>query len=214
MKNIKIPIAYEGYPFIFLSVFVTLIFTFSGLTCPAIACLGITAFVSWFFRDPERIQSTHENAIFSPADGKVIDVSRIKNTPHISGEAWRISIFMSIFNVHVNRSPIQGEVESIFYRPGEFYSANLSKAMEKNEQNAIIIKGPGKKYYVMVQVAGLIARRIVCWAEKGDVLKAGQRIGIIRFGSRVDLYVPTDVKIKVALNEHVRAGETILGLWK
>ncbi len=214
MKNIQIPIAYEGYPFILLSVFVTLIFAFLGLTCPTLVCVGITAFVSWFFRDPSRIQSTHENAIFSPADGKIIDVSRIKNTPHIGGEAWRISIFMSIFNVHVNRSPIPGKVESIFYKPGEFYSANLSKAMEKNEQNAIIIKGPGKKYYVVVQVAGLIARRIVCWAEQGDVLKAGQRIGIIRFGSRVDLYLPVDVKIKAALNEHVRGGETILGLWK
>jgi len=214
MKNIRIPIACEGYPFILLSVFAGLIFAFLDLACPAILCIGITAFVVWFFRDPSRIQSTHENAIFSPADGKIIDVSRIKSTPHVDGEAWRISIFMSVFNVHVNRSPIPGKVESIFYKPGEFYSANLSKAVEKNEQNAIIIKGPDKKNYVMVQVAGLIARRIVCWAEQGDVLKTGQRIGIIRFGSRVDLYLPINVKIKATLNEHVRGGETILGLWK
>jgi phosphatidylserine decarboxylase len=214
MKSPKIPVALEGYPFILFSGLTTLVLALLEIEVAAIPALIITGFILWFFRDPERVLPANENAFVSPADGKVIIAEKILDERFMNKEVLKISIFMNVFNVHVNRFPYNGEVKEVLLKPGKFYSADTEKGALQNEYCAIKVTTENNIEYCVVQVAGLVARRIVCWAEKGDALKAGDRYGLIRFGSRVDLYLPADFELSVNKGDTVRAGETALGFVK
>jgi phosphatidylserine decarboxylase len=205
------PIAREGYPFIFASAFTTFVLALLGLTVLTLFFLVLTFFICFFFRDPNRLTPRDSAAIVSPADGKVITVGEVETTPFDDQKMLKISIFMSIFNVHVNRIPFDGKVEDIVYHPGKFFSANLDKASKENEHNAINIRTGNNRSFWVVQIAGLIARRIICKIGKGDKVSKGDRFGLICFGSRLDVYLPTDTKIEVAEGKIVKAGESIIG---
>lgn len=169
----------------------------------------LTFFVLQFFRDPARQAPENPDAVLAPADGTVVVVER---TQDIYGEreALKISVFMSVFNVHSNRSPVDGEVEKIAYFPGRFFNASLDKASLANERNALLIRANNGEMVTCVQIAGLVARRILCYAEEGGQLQRGQRFGFIRFGSRVDVYLPLTAQPKVAVGDKVYATETVL----
>jgi phosphatidylserine decarboxylase len=210
--NNRLPVAREGIPFILIGFVATMIIFFSGLTVTGIVFSLITLFIIYFFRDPDREKEITENEILSPADGKILGIWNLEPKKSPLGEGTvKISIFMSVFNVHVNRAPISGEITDIKYNPGKFVSANLDKASEENENNRITLLTKGGKKIAFTQIAGLIARRIVCWINRGDHVKTGQRIGLIRFGSRVDLFLPAGSNIKVIPGEKVKAGETTIG---
>ncbi|MBM9538263.1 phosphatidylserine decarboxylase family protein [Desulfobulbus alkaliphilus] len=211
MQQPKIPVASEGVPFILFSGFATLVFALVGWTLPVLLCLLLTAFVLYFFRDPIRVVPADPGAIISPADGKVIQVREVDDHRFSQQRLMKISIFMNVFNVHVNRVPMTGTVNRVILSPGAFYAADKDKAELHNEYCALTITTPAGLQYTVVQLAGLIARRIVCWAEQGDQVAGGQKFGLIRFGSRVDLYLPLTAQIRVRTGEKVRAGETILG---
>jgi len=147
----------------------------------------------------------------SPADGRILLVEEKEMTPFSTRSAIKISIFMSVFNCHVNRIPVSGKIEKVFYRTGKFYSANLDRASAQNEQNALLLFTKEGHEISMVQVAGLIARRIVCWVNQGETIKRGERFGLIRFGSRVDLYLPASTRIRIQRGDKVKAGLTIIG---
>lgn len=211
MKNPRIPVALEGYPFILFAAFATTVLAILQITYAAVPALVITAFILWFFRDPDRTVPDQTDAFISPADGKVIVAEKITDERFLNREVFKISIFMNVFNVHVNRFPFAGTVKTVFLRPGRFYSADTEKGALQNEYCALTVETNNNIEYCVVQVAGLIARRIVCWAEGGDTFSTGQRYGLIRFGSRVDLYLPVNFSSSVNRGDKVRAGETILG---
>tara|TARA_B100001029_G_scaffold178221_1_gene184492 strand:- start:3185 stop:3838 length:654 start_codon:yes stop_codon:yes gene_type:complete len=202
----------EGYKFLAISVIVTLILwsisDFFGFIFTI-----ITIWVYYFFRDPERTIINDDNYLVSPADGVVSTISEIKGPIELGLENitfTRVSIFMNIFNCHVNRSPTNGKIEDIFYKPGKFLNASLDKASEENERNYFKIKNTKtQEDIVVVQIAGLIARRIVTQTEKKQEIKQGDRIGMIRFGSRVDLYF-NKRKIMVKVGQNVIAGESLI----
>lgn len=205
------PIAREGYPFIIGWSFVTCVLAVLGLHMLALTSLAVTTFICLFFRDPKRVIPDEEGAIVSPADGKVLLVGVEQENEFVSERMLKISIFMSVFNVHVNRVPESGRVTDIVYRPGKFFSANLDKASTSNERNAVCMEISGGRKLIVVQVAGLIARRIVCKICKGDYLRRGERFGMIRFGSRLDLYLPENAVPTVSPGDKVLAGKSILG---
>jgi phosphatidylserine decarboxylase len=211
MKEPQIPVAREGYPFIAFIAFATLVAALLEYEFFATLLLFLTGFVFYFFRDPERIIPDSEDGVVSPADGKVILVEKIFDDRFVNEHVYKVSIFMSIFDVHVNRLPFAGVVEKIQYASGSFYAANTDQGGLANEHCALILSTPKDFRYAVVQVAGLVARRIVCWAEKGDTLERGSRFGLIRFGSRVDIYLPQQAQIEVRSGQRVRAGETIIG---
>jgi phosphatidylserine decarboxylase len=211
MLTPQVPVAKEGYPFIGFVAFCTLIFALLDLWIPASVFLVLTTFVLSFFRDPERFVPPQENTLVSPADGKVLLVEKTDANEFTAGKAYKISIFMNIFNVHVNRIPVSGKVDDVIYMPGKFYSADSAKGALQNEYCATVLTTSSDKTIAFVQVAGLIARRIVCWLEPGDQADKGKRYGLIRFGSRVDLYLPEETDIKVQPGQKVRAGESVLG---
>jgi phosphatidylserine decarboxylase len=182
-----------------------------GLYGVALFLLGLTAFVCFFFRDPNRLVPDQEGAVVSPADGKILVMERVKESEFATEETLKISIFMSVFNVHVNRIPESGQVTDVVYHPGKFVSANLDKASKDNERNAVSLTLSGGQKIIVVQIAGLIARRIVCNIRKGDPLRRGERFGLIRFGSRLDVYLPPDTKPAVGVGDKVLAGTSILG---
>ncbi len=166
----------------------------------------------YFFRDPQRNSDCGPEDILSPADGKVIGIESIASEDSPSGmPCFKISIFMSIFDVHVNRIPFGGVVSNISYRPGAFLSANLDKASRDNERNSIILDSGKGRIIAVAQIAGLVARRIACWLRRGDRVEKGQRFGLIRFGSRVELFIPTDARVLVKRNQRVVAGTTLMG---
>jgi phosphatidylserine decarboxylase len=171
----------------------------------------ITFFIIWFFRNPQRDFVPEEKVVISPADGKVIKVEDIEIKSTISGNFKKISIFMNVFNVHVNRIPYEGKIEIINYHQGKFFSANLDKASLDNERNEVMIRTDDGRPIWAVQIAGLIARRIVCWAGVGTSVKKGERFGLIRFGSRVDVYLPADFRATVKTGDKVKAGQSPLG---
>jgi len=206
----RFPIASEGFPFIAGATFVTVYLAALGLGLGAFFFLAVTLFVVWFFRDPERVIPDEDGAVICPADGKVVGIRLVSHEFGLES-ALKVSVFMSVFNVHVNRIPADGTVTDIDYRPGKFFSANLDKASQDNERNAVFLDIGGGRNLVVVQIAGLIARRIVCHIQKGDHLTAGQRFGIICFGSRVDCYLPPDVKPAVSVGDKVLAGTSMLG---
>ncbi len=210
MKHNSI-IAYEGFPFILLSLLLTLCAAFFGFYRLTALLAGITVFIVCFFRNPQRHFKDETGLIISPADGKVIRIEDVDLDQSIRGKYRKISIFMNVFNVHVNRAPCEGRIEAIQYHPGKFLSANLDKASLENERNEILIRtGTGQRVWV-VQIAGLIARRIVCWVKKEEIVSKGQRIGLIRFGSRVEVFAPPESEIIVRVGDKVRAGQTPLG---
>ncbi len=169
-------------------------------------------FILYFFRDPERPLPVEQNALVAPADGTVLEIEKLgPSQSPLEVETIKVSIFMSLFNVHVNRSPAEGIVENIAYEPGRFLSANLDKASALNEKNRIFLHNPSVGRIVLIQIAGLIARRIVCWISKGQRLSKGQRVGLIRFGSRVEVFLPSVCKIVVEAGQKVRAGQSIIG---
>ncbi|MCB2181835.1 MAG: phosphatidylserine decarboxylase family protein [Desulfobulbaceae bacterium] len=211
MKEQHIPVAKEGYPFIALAAFVTIIFSLLDYDIIAFSAMLLTIFVLYFFRDPDRIIPEGEDVFVSPADGKILLVEKVYDDRFVHEHVYKISIFMNVFNVHVNRTPFPGEVESIIYSPGRFYSANTERGAMENEFCAVTLSTGSEHRYAVVQVAGLIARRIVCWATRGDSLNRGQRFGLIRFGSRVDLYLPLKTQLEISPGQKVRAGETVLG---
>lgn len=203
--------ALEGYPFILFAAFVSIHTALLGYDLATIGGLTVTGFTLYFFRDPDRWVTDAKDALVSPADGKVIVIKKIFDDKFVKAEVYKISVFMDVFNVHVNRAPFSGTVEEIIYTPGQFYSANTNRGALENETCAVILKTDNNRKLAFVQMAGLIARRIVCWAEKGDTLTKGERFGLIRFGSRVDLYLPVDTKIEVKIGDKIKAGESILG---
>ncbi|BBO66593.1 phosphatidylserine decarboxylase proenzyme [Desulfosarcina alkanivorans] len=207
------PVAKAGYPFIFASAFATAVFALLGVGFMAVLGLFATGFICFFFRDPDRLVPAGDGVIVSPADGKVIKVEPVDQTAYFEGACTRVSVFMSVFNVHVNRVPHEGTIRKVTYYPGKFFSANLDKASKDNEHNALLLESPEGRPVGFVQIAGLIARRIICAVQPGDVLKRGQRFGMICFGSRLDIYLPPEAEIQVAVGDKVQAGSSILGKW-
>ncbi len=207
-----IPVAREGYPFILAALFCIIAVWLAGFPWLELFFVPIGVFVAAFFRDPERTPPP-DGSIVSPADGRVIKAERIRDDRFTGADAWRISIFMNVFNVHVNRVPADGKVLELRYNPGKFFNASLDKASMHNEQNALILERPDGRKFAFNQIAGLIARRIVCYAKAGDDLKRGERFGLIRFGSRVDVYVPASCRVSVRVGDKVRAGTSTLGYW-
>ena len=209
--QVAFPVAKAGYPLIFAAAFVTAVLALLALVLPALGGLIVTFFICYFFRDPDRVIPKNNGAVVSPADGKVIAAGTINNAKFFEGPCIKISIFMSVFNVHVNRIPHEGVVKKISYHPGKFFSANLDKASEHNEHNAIFIETEEGKEMCVVQIAGLIARRIICRIQKDDRLTRGQRFGMICFGSRLDVYLPTDTKLNVTVGDKIKSGASVLG---
>ena len=202
-------IAKEGWPFIGINLILIL---FSLVFLPkyiTFFCFVLLVFVVQFFRDPPRPVVDIPDAVYSPADGRVIKVELAKD-PYADRDALKISVFMNVFNVHSNRAAISGTVQRIAYTPGSFVNADLDKASESNERNAVVIKTAEGEIITLVQIAGLIARRILCYTKEGDHLSAGDRYGFIRFGSRVDVYLPPSATPLVSLGDKVYATSTIL----
>lgn len=212
MRKPTIGLSLEGLPSIGLTAFATLVFAAMGWWLLALILFVLTCLVVHFFRDPERIAPEDLDAVISPADGRVVKVDFAPDP--VSGQMRQVvCVFMNLTDVHVNRAPVEGSVELIRYIPGKFFNASLDKASEDNERN-ILVLGRGADRFTVVQIAGLVARRIVCWAEAGDILRRGERFGLIKFGSRVDLYLPDSYVAKVYVGETVRAGETALAVRK
>ena len=208
------PVARPGLPFIGAASFVTAIFALLGMQWPALIGLVATLCICAFFRDPDRVIPADEGAVVSPADGKVITCEKVAQSDYYEGECLKISIFMTVFNVHVNRMVYDGTVTAVNYHPGKFFSANLDKASRENEHNALTLEAPGGQQMAVVQIAGLVARRIVCGLQPGATLVRGERFGMICFGSRLDVYLPPETETKVAVGEKVAAGTSILGYLK
>jgi phosphatidylserine decarboxylase len=206
------PIHPEGYPFIGGFALATLVLFWLW---PPLGGIGLiaTLWCIYFFRDPPRVTPVREGIVVAPADGRVCQVVSVVPPRELElgeGPLPRISIFMSVFDCHINRSPVAGRIERIVYRAGKFISADLDKASEDNERNAFVIVTETGQHIAVVQIAGLIARRIVCFARESELLEAGQRIGMIRFGSRVDVYLPVGTRVLAGEGQIAIAGETVL----
>jgi len=209
-----LPLAREGYPYIAGASAATLLLFALGWTIPAVIVLAATLFVVSFFRDPDRkVPANAPNTIISPADGRVIKVGRVHDNRFLQSEATLISIFMSPLNVHVNRVPWSGRVVDVRYNPGKYFRAFADKASLDNEQNAVLIEDEVGRRLCFVQIAGFIARRIVCYLRAGSTAARGARCGIIMFGSRADIYLPLSTQVRVAVGDRTRGGETILAEW-
>lgn len=207
----QLPIAVEGFPFIVAALLASIAAWMMSLPSVAAAMISLTAFIAFFFRNPRRNTPDAEGILVAPADGRVIKVEKGATAPHTGTPCTKVSIFMSVFNVHVNRFPTTATVRRAIYRAGKFFVASLDKASEHNEQNSLVLEDSAGREMVMVQIAGLIARRIVCYAKEGDRFSTGERFGLIRFGSRLDIYLPSEAKVEVGPGDRTRAGETVLG---
>ncbi len=211
VKNVFVPIHREGYPFIAAFGVATLLL---GYFSSVLFWIGLilTAWCAYFFRDPERVTPVDDRLVVSPADG-VVSADGPAVPPRElglgTGEMTRVSVFMNVFSCHVNRAPVRGRVSRIEHRPGKFLNAELDKASAENERNGLVIESPNGTI-AAVQIAGLVARRIVCWAETGGALAIGERFGLIRFGSRVDVYLPAEAAPRVAVGQTAVAGETVI----
>lgn len=211
MQKNELPLALEGVPFLLFAAFASLILALLGLIAPALFGLALCGFMLNFFRDPCRVVPTEPGSVICPADGRLIRAQEVDDHRFLHQRALQLSIFMNVFDVHVNRIPLAGTIEQVRLVPGRFYAADKDKAQLHNEHCALTIATTQGQRYALVQIAGLIARRIVCRAEPGDRVAAGERFGMIRFGSRVDLYLPVTTRLAVEVGERVRAGETVLG---
>ena len=201
-------IAQDGLPTIASLAFCTMAFSFISWIPSAIMC-SLMCLVMWFYRDPDRTASYRDGEFFSPADGKVVEVSKAEHG--YTGRAVKVGIFMNVFSVHVNRAPCTGQVDFMEYVPGKKVAAFAPKASEINERNYVGMSTQWGRV-MMVQIAGLLARRIVCSVSRGDVLEAGERYGMIKLGSRVDLYLPDDITLRVKPGDKVKAGESLIGV--
>lgn len=200
-------IAREGWPFVGLALALFIISVAIGSVFVIAPALALAFFVAWFFRNPERETPSDAGIVISPADGRVIAAGSCNG-------GTKISIFMSVFNVHVNRIPATGIVKKIEYNKGKFLVASRDKASLENEQNAVTIEDEAGRLIKFTQIAGLVARRIVCYLNEGDRVKCGQRFGMIRFGSRVDVCLPEGLSLNVKVGDRVKSGETILGTYE
>ena len=211
VRSTLVPIHREGWKFVAIFFVVSLLL---GLLWEPLMWIGfvLTAWCAYFFRDPERLTPQDDDLVISPADGRVSAIALV--TPPAELELGdqpmlRISVFMNVFNCHVNRAPMRGRVSRVAYRAGKFLNADLDKASQENERNGVVIESPNGTVGV-VQIAGLVARRILCWAEAGTALSVGERFGMIRFGSRVDVFLPREARPRVAVGQTAVAGETII----
>ena len=208
MEKSHFIIAKEGWLFLTIAFFISALLTYIQNPLSWIAWI-VSLFILQFFRDPNRTKPIEKNVVLSAADGKVIAIEKMTN-PYTNKKSIKVSVFMNVFNVHSNKCPIDGKIIEKHYFPGKFLNASLSKASSENERCAITIETNDKKIITCVQIAGLIARRILCYKNKGDDIKAGERYGFIKFGSRVDLYLPTNALIKVNLGQTVKNTESII----
>lgn len=206
-----IPIALEGLKLIIPLAVLTVVFFLLQWTIAGFVSLALTLFVLFFFRDPRRVIPPGDGLVVSPADGKVVAVADIYEKDYLHKDATRISIFLSIFNVHVNRAPISGMIESVSYNPGKFHVAALDKASLENEQTAVVIAGGNTKILVK-QIAGIIARRIICYVQPGDVVEKGERYGLICFGSRMDIFLPENFEIRVKVGDRVKGAKDVIAV--
>jgi len=211
MRNRNTLFAREGYPFIAGFALVTVVFASFGWWCLTTIATALTLFTAWFFRNPERIAPPGEKLVVAPADGKVIFVGPVIEPRCGAESVTKISIFMNVFNVHVNWVPVGGTVIDRFYNPGRFLNASLDKASLENEQAGLLVETDDGQKVLFVQIAGLIARRIVTYPVVGTRIERGQRYGLIRFGSRVDIYLPAGTGIACRLGDVTVAGETVIG---
>jgi phosphatidylserine decarboxylase len=202
-------IAREGWTFLAIAIVVAALLTGGDHLVLAFLAWLVVAFIAQFFRDPARKIPQDEKAVLSPADGRVVMVEKARD-PYLDRDALKISVFMNVFNVHSNRSPVDGTVVNRWYHAGKFLNAALDKASLENERNALHLRTPSGQDVTCVQIAGLIARRILCYVEPGATLKRGQRYGFIRFGSRVDVYLDPAARPRVAVGDVVAATETIV----
>ena len=202
-------IAREGWPFLAVALAVALALSLASWWVLAVFAWVAFAFILQFFRDPPREAPAQPNAVLSPADGRIVRVGNARD-PYLDRDALLISVFMNVFNVHSNRSPVDGNVVQSWYHPGKFVNAALDKASVDNERNALALATASGAKVTCVQVAGLIARRILCYAKAGDRLARGQRYGFIRFGSRVDLYLPADAVPRASVGDKVYATRSIV----
>jgi phosphatidylserine decarboxylase len=201
-------VAKEGWPFLAAAIAVSAVVTAYGGWWSA-PLWAVTLFILQFFRDPGREVPQGEGLVLAPADGRIVVVGKARDD-YVGRDALKISVFMNVFNVHSNRASVAGRVVGIWYFPGKFVNADLDKASTENERNAMHLRTDGGTDVTLVQVAGLIARRILCYVKQGDVLAAGERYGFIRFGSRVDVYLPLDATPRVAIGDKVSATSTVL----
>ena len=200
--------AREGIPFVLIGLFIAIAFIFAGIWWLAVVFIALAAFTAYFFRDPDREITSEENLVVSAADGRVTRIEKLN--PEDADSPNVVSVFLSIFDVHINRSPIAGEIAEVVYSKGKFVIATREDASQINEQNALTIKNE-RMTIVCKQIAGVLARRIVCWKRAGDRVRLGERFGLIRFGSRTDLILPPEVEIAVKVGDRVRGGVTIIG---
>ena len=196
--------AKEGYPFLLPLLLVAGLCIYSGMNWLGSIFLAVALFIAYFFRDPERLIPADQDAIVSPADGKIVGITTDADN------TTRVSIFLSVFNVHINRSPVPGEVESVRYLPGKFKVAFDDAASTENEQNVLVIRS-GSDKIKFSQIAGILARRIVCWKKPGDSVAKGERVGLIKFGSRVDIFLPENVALSIKLGDKVQGGASVIG---
>jgi len=209
-RAVGIPIVKEGLPFVAGSGGAAALAAALGLTGPASVLGALTLFTAWFFRNPKRMSPCADTAVVAPGDGRVIAIAEEYEPRFLKDQGIRISIFLNVFDVHVNRIPCNGTVEDIVYQPGRFIPADRPDATLRNEQNALMITTAEGAKVLCVQVAGLIARRIVCWVSPGERVACGERYGLIRFGSRMDMFLPRRAHLRVRVGMHVKGGETIL----
>lgn len=210
-RAVGIPIVKEGLPFVGGLAGVALFFGVLGWIIPTAVVGGFTLFTAWFFRNPSRTIPQDPNVVVSSGDGKVIAIEEEFEPRYLKEKSIRLTVFLNVFDVHVNRIPCAGTVEGISYQPGQFLVASRPEATLRNEQNAVMLKAESGAKVLCVQVAGLIARRIVCWVGQGERVERGERFGLIRFGSRMDTFLPLGSKIRVAVGDRVKGGETIVG---
>jgi phosphatidylserine decarboxylase len=211
MEQNQWPMAKEGLPFLIPMVLLTIFLGILGWTVWMFLGIFFSLFFAYFFRNPRRKIPDLQNIILSPADGRIIFVGECEEDRFLKEKTLKVSIFMSVFDVHLNRAPVSGKVLERSYLPGRFLVASVEKSSLLNEQNAVILETEDCLKILLIQIAGFVARRIVCYAKAGDLLRKGQIFGLIRFGSRVDLYLPPEVKPIIRVGQHVKGGESIIG---
>jgi phosphatidylserine decarboxylase len=207
------PVVIEGIPFIAAPAVLAGLAWWQGWMVVAALLAAAAAFTLWFFRNPQRTVPDDPRAIVSPADGKVLSVERLFEPRVLKEDTQRVSIFMGLTDVHVNRIPCDGRIVGRYYYPGKFFSAFKEKASSDNEQQALVLETPEGRRVMFIQIAGLVARRIVTWVKEGDAVKRGRRYGLIRFGSRMDVYLPLTVRVTVKPGERVAGASSVLGVW-
>jgi phosphatidylserine decarboxylase len=207
------PVVIEGAPFIAVPLVAAAAAWSLGWPIVGVGFLALAIFILWFFRNPDRDVPADPRAIVSPADGKVLSVEPVFESRVLKADVQRISIFMGLTDVHVNRIPFDGRIMGVFYHPGKFLSAFKDKASLDNEQQALLLETTGGKQLLFIQIAGFVARRIVTWVREGDRVERGNRYGLIRFGSRMDVYLPRETKVTVKVGDRVAGGSSVLGVW-